>query len=137
MPVIEVDMLISFVNELDKYHEIAVKLFKSIASGKVRNVKVASSAYLEYDLILRSKGYSDREIGEDLAMFSSISNLGEAPLTAKVLIKASEIRGKHGLTFFDSLHGATALLTDGTMISVDEAYKKVEGLRVISPKTIK
>ena len=136
MPVIEVDMLIAFVNALDKHHEIADRLMKRIISGKIRNVRVAASAYLEYELILRSRGYSEEEIREDIYHFKNLPNLGEAPLTADVLTKASELREKFGLTFFDSLHGATALLLDGIIISLDEAYSKVEGLKLVNPVMI-
>lgn len=136
MPVIEVDMLIAFVNVLDKYHKIASRLMDRIVSGKIRNVKVAASAYLEYELILRSRGYSEEDIREDLYCFKKLANLGEVPLTIDVLLKASELREKYGLTFFDSLHGATALLLDGMIISVDEDYGKVEGLKVVNPAEI-
>ncbi len=136
MPVIEVDTLIAFVNALDKYHRVASRLIKRIISGEIRNVKVAASAYLEYELILRSRGYDEGEIREDLAYFKSLPNLGETPLTVNVLIKASELREKYGLTFFDSLHGATALLLDGIIISIDRAYNEVRGLKVVDPATI-
>jgi len=136
MPVIEVDMLIAFVNVLDRYHKVASRLIDRIVSGKIRNVKVAASAYLEYELILRSKGYSEEDIREDLYYFKNLANLGEAPLTVDVLLKALELREKYGLTFFDSLHGATALLLDGVIISVDEDYSKIEGLKVVNPTMI-
>jgi len=136
MPVIEVDMLIAFVNVLDKYHKIASRLMDRIVTGKIRNVKVAASAYLEYELILRSRGYSEEDIREDLYCFKNLANLGEVSLTVDVLLKASELREKYGLTFFDSLHGATALLLDRMIISVDEDYGKVEGLKVVNPAEI-
>jgi len=136
MPVIEVDTLIAFVNAHDRYHEVASRLMERIASGEIKDVKVAVSAYLEYELILRSRGYSEKEIREDLECFRNMPNLSEAPLTVNVLIKASELREKYGLTFFDSLHGATALLEDGALISIDEAYRRVKGLKVIDPTTL-
>jgi len=136
MPVIEVDMLIAFVNALDKYHKVASKLMKRIISGELKGVKVAASAYLEYELILKARGYSEEEIRSDLNHFRKIPNLGEAPLTVDVLIEASELREKYNLTFFDSLHGATALLSDGVLISLDKAFNEVKGLKVISPTSL-
>ncbi|MCS7385753.1 MAG: type II toxin-antitoxin system VapC family toxin [archaeon GB-1867-005] len=133
MPVIELDMLIAFVNKSDKLHKAADKLFQRIIRGEIRNLKVASSAYLEYELILRSKGYTEFQIRSDLAAFKGIPNLGEAPLTADVLLKASELREKYNLTYFDSLHGATAILLDGEIISSDKDYENVEELKLINP----
>ena len=133
MPVIELDMLIAFVNRLDKLHKIADNLFKRIVSGEIRDIKVATSAYLEYEIILRSKGYKEIEIRKDLNAFRGIPNLGESPLTLNVILKASEIREKYGLTYFDSLHGATAMLYDGKIISSDKAYEGVNGLKAINP----
>jgi predicted nucleic acid-binding protein len=129
--IVEVDSLIAYVNKNDKYHEVVSKFFEKVAAGKYKNVRVASSAYLEYSLLLRSKGYSERDIREDLFYFRNFPNLGEAPLTLEVQIRASVLREKHGLSFFDSLHAATALLIDGVIVSLDGAYKFVQGLHAL------
>jgi len=113
MPIIELDMLIAFVNASDSLHRLADNLFKKITRGELREVKVASSALLEYELVLRSRGHEEREIREDIRAFNMMPNLGEEPLTAEVILKASEIREKHNLSYFDSLHCATAILFDG------------------------
>lgn len=59
MPVIELDMLIAFINKADKYHEVAVKIFNDVVSGRSSNVAVPTSAYMEYELVLRSRGYDE------------------------------------------------------------------------------
>ena len=100
MPVIELDMLIALVNRADKLHEVASKLFSLIVRGKLKGVAIASSACLEYELVLRSRGYPEREVKRDLPAFRSMENLGEAPLTINTLAKASEIRERYGLSFF-------------------------------------
>lgn len=56
VPVIEVDMLIAFVNYSDKLHSVADQLFLKIKEKKIMNIAVAASAYLEYELIHKSKG---------------------------------------------------------------------------------
>jgi predicted nucleic acid-binding protein len=52
--------------------------------------------------------------------------------------RAREIEEKYSLTFFDSLHGATALIEDGTICSFDREYDKlkIEGLRRIDPRNL-
>lgn len=136
MPVIELDMLIAFVNKADKLHSIAVKLFNKVASGLLDNVAVPVSAYMEYELILRSRGYSEETISDDIKAFKHIRNLDEIPLTSNIIVTASEIRMRYGLTYFDSLHAASALQYDKTIISVDKAYRKILGLQTIDPRKV-
>ena len=57
--------------------------------------------------------------------------MGEAPPTLEVQIRASVLREKHGLLFFDSLHVATSLLFDGVIVSLDGAYKSIQGLHAL------
>jgi len=135
MPIIELDMLIAFVNKYDKLHEISKKLFHKILSGEMSGVKVASSAYLEYELVLKSRGYDLNEIYNDLNAFRHIKNLGEAPFTVEVVLKAIELRNTYKISYFDSLHAATALKYDKTIISTDYVYKEIKELKHIDPKT--
>lgn len=136
MPVIELDMLIAFVNRADRLHGIAVELFNMIVNGVLDNVAVPASAYMEYELVLRSRGYSEDDVSRDIEAFRHIKNLGEIPLTSGILVTASRIRMKHGLTYFDSLHAASALKHDRTIISTDKAYRAVPGLTVMDPRDV-
>lgn len=133
MPIIELDMLIAFVNRVDKLHETASKIFNKIIEGDLKGVAVPAAAYMEYELVFRSRGVSGEEILEDLNAFKLIRNLGEVPLTIEIIIDAAEIRAKYGLTYFDSLHAASALHLDGVIISTDKAYKKVKELKTVDP----
>ncbi|RLG56112.1 MAG: VapC toxin family PIN domain ribonuclease, partial [Thermoproteota archaeon] len=49
---------------------------------------------------------------------------------------ASELREKFKLTYFDSLHCASAILYDGVILSVDEAYDKVSEVHRIDPRSL-
>ena len=40
MPVIKLDMLIAYVNSLDKLHGIATKIFNKIVKGDLKNHKI-------------------------------------------------------------------------------------------------
>lgn len=134
MPVIELDVLIAFVNKADKLHDVAVRILASVASGRLRNVAVPTSAYMEYELLLRSRGYSEEEVSSDVEAFRRVRNLGEVPLTSEILVEASRLRRIHGLTYFDSLHAASALQHDKMMVSRDEAYGRVPGLAAVDPR---
>jgi len=136
MPAIELDMLIAYVNRADELHGVAVKIFNAIVNRKLKNIGVPSSAYLEYELVLKSKGYDDESISKDIQAFQNIKNLEEIPLSSNVIIEASRLRQKYKLTYFDSLHAASALLFDGKIISTDNAYKRILELEVIAPRDI-
>ncbi len=134
MPIIELDMLIAFVNSVDALHNVAVKLFNEVARGKLGNVAAPTSAYMEYELVLRSRGYSEDTVLSDLNAFRRIKNLGEIPLTFEVIAKALELRKRYSITYFDSLHAASALLHDKTVISTDRVYRRIAELRAIDPR---
>jgi predicted nucleic acid-binding protein len=134
MPIIELDMLIAFVNKLDRLHEVSKRLFHKILLGEIDKVKVALSAYLEYELVLKLRGYNLTEIHNDLNAFKHIKNLGEASLSVKVILKAIELRNTYKISYFDSLHAATALEYDKTIISTDHIYKEIKELKHINPE---
>ncbi|MCD6443895.1 PIN domain-containing protein [Candidatus Bathyarchaeota archaeon] len=136
MPLIELDMLIAFVNVSDELHRTAVAVFEKIAEGELKNVVIPASAYMEYELVLRSRGYNENVIREDVESFRRIPNLGEAPLTSSILIEASRLRERYRLSYFDSLHAASALSYDRTIVSVDQAYQTVAGLKAIDPRSL-
>ncbi|KPV62473.1 MAG: hypothetical protein AOA66_1328 [Candidatus Bathyarchaeota archaeon BA2] len=133
MPILEVDMLMAFTNAADPLHAVADNLFKGIKNAKLGRVAVASSAYLEYELVHRTRGYSENEISEDLKAFRRYPRLDEKPLTSRVLIEAAALRGKTEITYFDSLHAATALLADKIIISVDNIYDRILELKRRDP----
>jgi len=133
MPLIELDMMIAFVNASDHLHRVAVELFRKIAAGELRDGAIPTSAYIEYELLLKSRGYDRRAIEGDIEAFRRLPNLGEVHLSSDIILEASKLRADYSLTYFDSLHAASALLYDGMIISVDEAYRRVEGLRVLDP----
>ena len=136
LPVIELDMILALLNRADRLHAVASRLFEKIARGELKRVAVAVSAYLEMELIMRLKGFDHNEIIKNILMFKSIPKLEEAPLTSDTILNAVRIRANYGLTYFDSLHASTALLYDGVIISVDEDYKRVQGLKVVDPRKL-
>jgi predicted nucleic acid-binding protein len=137
VPIIEVDMLIAFVNASDNLHNVADRLFLKIKEKNITNTAVATSAYLEYELIHKSKGYLESDIRTEITAFQGYPNLDERTLTSEIILKASELRGEIvGLTYFDSLHASTALLADRKIISTDPIYDKVKEIERLSPQKL-
>ncbi len=131
MPVVELDMLVALVNRHDRFHKLADELFAKVAAGKVR-VAVAASALVEYELLLRSRGYPEKDVRRDLRAFKEL--LPDVPLSSDVVVIASEMREEYGLTYFDSLHAASALVLDGVIVSMDRDYEGVKGLKAVKPE---
>ncbi len=134
MPILELDMMIAFVNSADTLHKLASEVFDKVVRGELENAAIPCSAYMEYELALRSRGYDEEEIRLDLESFRSMRNLGEVPLTPEILLEASRLRSRYRLSYFDSLHAASALAHDKVIISVDKAYQKIPGLRIVDPR---
>ncbi len=82
---------------------------------------------------MRFRGYSEDSRAD---IFRRIPNIDEIPLTSTVLIEASRIRERYGLTYFDPLHAASALIYDKKVISVDTAYQRVEDLELVDPRIV-
>ncbi len=133
MPVLELDMLIAFVNAADYQHGSAVKLFENIIRRREPRYQVATSAYLEYELVHRSRGLKEAEIFTEISSFQALPHLGETGLTTRTILRALLLRQDYPLTYFDSLHAASALLSDGRIVSTDQAYDQVEGLERLEP----
>jgi len=136
MSVIELDMLVAYTNKKDRLHRVASRIFASISEGKLEGVYAASSAYMEYELVSRSMGVPAMQIARELQSFQFFPNLQEHALSLSIILNGSILRAHYGLTFFDSLHAATALANDGDIISVDKAYDNVEGLTRIDPSSL-
>lgn len=137
MPLIELDLLIAFVNSADRHHQAADRIFRKIMAGDIKYVHVASSAYLEYELIHRSFSYLAEDIRKEISSFKNFPNLGEEPLTSKIILDAIKLREAiKGMTYFDSIHASTARLYDGEIISTDPIYDKVNALKRIDPSKI-
>jgi len=136
MPIIELDMLIALVSEVDALHADAARLFRRIRDGELSRVRIAASALLEYELLLKSRGVTDSQIAEDLLAFSAYPNLGEEPLDSNKIILAQRLRDQYHLTYFDSLHCAAAMLFDGKIIGTDAAYDAVPAVQRIDPREL-
>lgn len=136
MPLVELDLLIAFVNSSDRHHQAADRIFRKIMAGEIKDMSAASSAYLEYELVHRSLGYPVEDTLKEISSFRNFPNLGEEPLTSEVLLEAMKLRkAVKNMTYFDSMHASTALLYDCEIISSDTIYDKVD-LKRIAPSEI-
>ncbi|MBS7658885.1 MAG: PIN domain-containing protein [Candidatus Bathyarchaeia archaeon] len=134
MPLLENDVIFAYLNEYDPNHIIAERIFKKLQNGEI-NVEISSVSLIEMELIYRSEKMEDKLL-KDLAAIAILPHVKYVPLTPDVAVASVYLRQTFNLTFFNSHYAATALNLDRKIISFDEAYDKVPGLKRIKPNTI-
>lgn len=128
--------MIALVSVKDKLHTASEKIFKAIDSNKLKNVHIPSSAYLEYELILKSKGVDGNKILKEIVFFQNINNIGEIPLDSKIIVTSIKLREKFQLSYFDSLHVANSMFLDSIIIGTDKDYQKLPHITLIDPRKV-
>jgi len=128
--------MIALVSVKDQLHNASEKIFKAIDSNKLRNVHIPSSAYLEYELILKSKGVDGNKILKEIVFFQNINNIGEIPLDSRIIVTSIKLREKFQLSYFDSLHVASSMFLDSIIIGTDKDYQKLPHITLIDPRSV-
>lgn len=134
MVLMENDVIFAFMNEKDRNHDTAVRVFEKLKNGELK-VDLSGITLLEMELIYRTQG-RESELLRIMAALLTLPNVNFVPLTPEIVITSIRLRERVGLSFFDSHYAATALYLDGKVISFDEAYDKVPGLIRIDPREI-
>lgn len=129
MPLIETDLLYSFLNANDINHQFANNVILRVNSGDLE-VKFSSVSLIELQLIYKSRNI-EFEFELDLAEFQRIKNVEWAVLDPISALTAIHLRKKYNLSFFDSLHVGMAINLDKQLISQDKEYDLVSGLKRI------
>ncbi len=135
MILIETDVILSSINIKDPKHYEAEKVLEKF-SGKTL---LSPYTLLEINLLIKSKLIKVKntelfwnEIGNMLAYYGIII-LNTKP---KYHSLAYSLREKYGLTYFDSLHAASAICEKVSLISYDSEYDKVTELNYVHPSNI-
>jgi len=125
LPVADTELLFA-LNPKDRRHE------KALATLSMRNLKVPDTALFEFQAVLRARGRKAAEVARAMAALKQVfgRKIKEAAtITTKLFMMQAEIEEKYGLSYFDSLVEASALMLDGIVVSDDKAFDRVEGLR--------
>ncbi len=129
MPLIETDLLYSFLNANDINHTFANSIILQVNSGELA-VKFSSVSLIELQLIYKSKKI-EYEFELDLVELQRIKNIEWALLDTISSLTAIHLRKKYNLSFFDSLHVGIAISLDKQIISQDKEYDNIAGLKRI------
>ncbi len=132
---IETDTIISLVRRNDKHHHNTLKILEKHRG----ELSLSPYSLSELDLLIWSDTFrvKDREsffkLLEDTIKFYNVDIVKPRELH---IAKAYELRLKHRLSFFDSLHAATAIIEKIPLLSYDRVYEKVKELSYINPLTL-
>lgn len=143
----EADLLYAALDPKDDHHQVARKLLSLTKGRLLADVKIDSLALHELELNLKTGNIlieERRATLEDIAKFFtdlsqllSLYKLSVFPLTCEQIAKAANLRKKYNLTFYDSHHAASAMLYDSKIISTDNTYDSLIGLKRINPYSMK
>lgn len=123
---VETDFLFA-LRPSDPIHEAVLTLLEDSAKGVIR-LHISPVSPVEASLIMKGAGLDDRDISIALkAMETSVrkySNPSYPELSLSDVALASELRQKHGLTFFDSVHASVSLSKNLTYVSNDATARE-------------
>ncbi len=127
---IEADILYSYLKPTDWLKACSAKIL-----NKYNNLKTSAITITEIELV------SKRDFGEQfsnsvLERVKDIKNLKFLALDISILKKAVEYRKKYGLNIFDSIHAASAFKIKKEIISTDNIYDIIEGMKRKDPRQI-
>jgi len=102
MPVADTELLLA-LNPRDKKHRKALEGKRILTKG----LKIPDTAILEFQIVLRARGRSPKEVALALTALKQILKTRRIKvvqtLNINTLIKQSELEEKYNLSYFDSL----------------------------------
>lgn len=117
------------LNPRDKHHEWAMRVLEEARSREIL-LYISPVAPVELSLIMRAKGYGERDVARALNAVEAVVERYAKPQYPRVglreLAYAAELRAKYSeLTFFDSIHAAVAIINDLTYYDLDQVIRDV------------
>jgi len=132
---IETDIIISLVRRNDKQHYNTLKILEKYR----RELLLSPYSLSELDLLIWSDTFRVKNKELFFKLLSETIKFYNVdvvkPRTLHVA-KAYELRLKYGLSFFNSLHAATAIIEKTPLLSYDRTYGKVKELNYINPSAL-
>jgi predicted nucleic acid-binding protein len=129
MPVLETDFLKALIDPQDRLHSNSVKALKKVEEGQWY---VASSAFLELDLLLKKGGVSlEDRIDVFMSLKPHIPRETVCKLSYQTLINAAGLQKVYGFLnfYFDSLHLGTAMEHDYQIVSSDKSFENIKEVK--------
>ena len=129
MPLLDTVVLFASADPADKHHKKALSHMKRLRDPETW---LASFSLMEFDVVLKRRGLSFDERMEKYALM--IRDFPEAALKVRiisplVMYLTARLEKEFGMDYFDAAVSSEALQYDGIVISTDEAFDRVGGLK--------
>lgn len=128
MPVIDTVVLFGIADSKNKHHSTAKDHMKNI---KKKNYRLSAFALLEFDIVLKSRGFSFDERVEKAALlikdFPTVTRSMSAITPATIYLTA-RLEKELSMDYFDAGVASEALQSDGVVISTDRVFDEVPNL---------
>jgi predicted nucleic acid-binding protein len=128
LSVLDTVVLFAAADSKDKHHERAKRHLQRIGEPEVY---LGAFALFEFDITLKSRGFTFEERMEKYALLLRDHPSLEGKVTKlspSTFYLTSRLEEETELEYFDAGIAAEALQLDGSVVSSDKAFDKVEGL---------
>ncbi len=131
MPVLDTVVLFGAADPKDPAHEKSKRFLARLGEP---DYYLAGFAMLEFDIVMKSRGFS---YGERMARHALLakdyppSSVKVRPVSPSVLFLAARIEGEEGTDYFDAGVTAEAKSLDGLVVSSDRIFDELKGLKRI------
>ncbi len=129
MPVLDTVVLFAAADGKDKHHSVAKNHMKNLIR---KNQRLSAFAVLEFDIVLKSRGFSFDERMEKAALLIKDFPLVTkklASITPATIYLTARLEKELPMEYFDAGVASEALQTDGVVISTDRIFDKVPNLK--------
>jgi predicted nucleic acid-binding protein len=114
-------VLVGAMNPTDRHHRTAMMYLKELRTSEP--TRVPTSTLIEFDLVMRNRGYTEEEISDTWRALSPLVGDSYVAMTPSSHLTATSFRAK-GVTYFDSLITALAAESNAVVVTRDDAISK-------------
>ena len=132
LPVIDTLVLFAAADSTDKLSEKGLRYLNDVDTN--RYWFIPSFALLEFDLVLKSRGYSESDRMKKYALLiNDYPNIEKKiiPVTPRIIHETARIESLYNTDYFDAGMIATALILDKKIATVDKNIAKISEIEII------
>jgi predicted nucleic acid-binding protein len=128
LPVLDTIVLFGALDPRDATHKESIRYLGLLERPEYY---LAGFALLEYDIVLKSRGFSTSKRMEYHAVLSNdypVLAKKTRHLSPEVMYRTAELEGEAGVDYFDAGVAAEARMYDGHVVSKDPIFDKLAGI---------
>ena len=127
MPILDTVVLFAVADNKDKHHSVAKNHIKNLSK---KGYRLSTFAVLEFDIVLKSRGFPFEERMEKAALlikdFPQIMKVSS--ITPATIYLTARLEKELSMDYFDAGVASEALQSDCVVISTDRVFDKVPNL---------